>query len=126
MIGARLESDGQIELANAGHPRPLLADRRGVRPVEGAGLPLGLFPDACYDGHRLARTGAGLLAYTDGWTEAPRGDEEFGRRPRRPARRFADAPLPQLLTACRDDMDTFLDGRPRGDDVTLLAVRRVG
>jgi sigma-B regulation protein RsbU (phosphoserine phosphatase) len=128
LIGARLESDGQIELANAGHPRPLLADQRGVRPVESAGLPLGLFPDACYDCHRLELSpGQVLLAYTDGWTEAARGDEEYGiGRAAAALRRVRDAPLPELLTACRDDMEVFLDGRPRGDDVTLLAVRRVG
>jgi len=128
LIGARLTADGAIELANAGHPRPLLADHRGVRPVEGAGLPLGLFPDASYDSHRLElAAGQVLLLYTDGWTEAARGDEEYGiGRAAAALRRVADAPLPELLTACRDDMDAFLDGRPRGDDVTLLAVRRVG
>lgn len=128
LIGARLASDGTIELANAGHPRPLLADRRGVRPVEGAGLPLGLFGGACYDGHRLElAAGQVLLFYTDGWTEAARGDEEYGiGRAAAALRRVGTAPLPELLTACRDDMDAFLDGRPRGDDLTLLAVRRAG
>jgi RNA polymerase-binding transcription factor DksA len=31
LLAARLYGGGRVELANAGHPRPLLADRRGVR-----------------------------------------------------------------------------------------------
>jgi serine phosphatase RsbU (regulator of sigma subunit) len=40
-------------------------------------------------------------------------------------RRFKDRPLPELLAACRQDMEEFLAGAPRGDDLTLLALRRV-
>lgn len=126
LIGARLAADGALELANAGHPRPLLADRRGVRPIEGGGLPLGLFPDARYPCNCLEiAPGQVVLLYTDGWTEAAVGDEEYGiGRAAAALRRSAQRPLPELLTACRDDMDAYLDGRPRGDDLTLLAVRR--
>ncbi len=131
LVAARLADDGTLELANAGHPRPLLADRRGVRPVEGSGLPLGLFPAAAYTGHRLRlEPGDVVLLYTDGWTEAARDGEEYGvgraaaaiRQALGPA---AELPLAELLAACRDDMDRFLDGAARPDDLTLVAVRRV-
>lgn len=126
LLAARLFPDGLFELVNAGHPCPLLADRRGVRPVEGAGLPLGLFPDAAYPGRRLhLEPGQVLLLYTDGWTEAARGDEEYGvGRAAAALRGAADRPLPELLAACRDDAEAFLDGGRRADDLTLLAVRR--
>jgi len=126
LIGARLRADGTAELANAGHPRPLVADRRGVRPVEGSGLPLGLFAEADY-GSREVRLGPGdvLLLYTDGWTEAAQGEEEFGiGRAAAALRQAAARPLPELLAACREEMERFLDGGRRGDDLTLLAVRR--
>ncbi len=80
LAALRLFVDGRVELANAGHPRPLLADARGVRPVEGADLPLGLLAGAAYQTRELSLPpGATLLLYTDGWTEATNADdEEYG------------------------------------------------
>jgi sigma-B regulation protein RsbU (phosphoserine phosphatase) len=126
LIALRLDPDGRVELANAGHPRPLLADRRGVRPIEGSGLPLGLFQHAEYVGRevRLA-PGDTLLLYSDGLTEAARDEEEYGiGRAAAALRRAARLPLAELLTACRLDLETFLEGTPRSDDLSLLAVRR--
>lgn len=127
-VGARLRPDGVVELANAGHPRPLVSDRRGVRPVEGSGLPLGLFAEAEYGSREVALApGNVLLLYTDGWTEAARGEEEFGiGRAAAALRQAAGLPLSELLAACRDAAERFLDGARRGDDLTLLAVRRAG
>jgi sigma-B regulation protein RsbU (phosphoserine phosphatase) len=126
LLGARLYPGGRVELASAGHPRPLLADRRGVRPVEGAGLPLGLFCEAEYSSRDLQlATGDILLLYTDGWTEAATDDGEYGiGRAAAVLRRVKDLPLAELLAACRKGMEDFLNGAPRGDDLTLLALRR--
>jgi sigma-B regulation protein RsbU (phosphoserine phosphatase) len=130
LVAARLSDDGTLELANAGHPRPLVADRRGVRPVEGSGLPLGLFPGAAYTGHRLRlEAGDVALLYTDGWTEAAKDGEEYGVGRAAAALRHAvgEAPgrsLGEILAQCRDDMEHFLDGEERPDDLTLVAVRR--
>ena len=126
LAALRLHRDGRAEIANAGHPRPLLADERGVRPVEGADLPLGMFGDAAFVGHELRLApGQTLLLYTDGWTEAAHAGEEFGiGRAAAALRRAATRSLPDLLAACRDEMDGFLEADPRTDDLTLLAVRR--
>ena len=127
LVSGRLHGDGTLEMANAGHPRPLLADRRGVRPVEGAGLPLGLFAEADYE-HRELRLAPGdtVLLYTDGWTEAATETSEYGvGRAAAALARSARLPLTELLTACRDDMEGFLGKAERPDDLTLLAVRRV-
>ncbi|HZF13034.1 MAG TPA: PP2C family protein-serine/threonine phosphatase [Thermoanaerobaculia bacterium] len=126
LLAARLYPGGRVELANAGHPRPLLADRRGVRPVEGAGLPLGLFCEAEYTPRDLQlATGDTLLFYTDGWTEAATDEGEYGiGRAAAALRRGKNRPLSELLAACRADMEGFLHGAPRGDDLTLLALRR--
>jgi len=126
LLAARLYPGGRVELASAGHPRPLLADRRGVRPVEGAGLPLGLFCEAEYatrDLHLAA--GDTLVLYTDGWTEAATDEGEYGiGRAAATLRRVKDRPLAELLAACRQEMEEFLHGAPRADDLTLLALRR--
>ncbi|MFN7958323.1 MAG: SpoIIE family protein phosphatase [Holophagaceae bacterium] len=126
LAALRLGRDGAFSLANAGHPRPLLADGRGVRPIEGGGLPLGLFCDSVYTERDLRlQPGQTLLLYTDGWTEGTRDDREFGiGRAAAALRRSAALPLPDLLTSCRAELDRFLDGSPRRDDLTLVAVRR--
>jgi len=126
LVATRLHPDGTAELVNAGHPRPLVADRRGVRPVEGAGLPLGMFRDSEYVAHEL-RLAAGqvLLLYTDGLTEALAGGEEYGvGRAAAALRRHASMPLDELLRACRAELEEFLAGGRRDDDLTLVALRR--
>ena len=128
LLAARLYTGGRVELASAGHTRPLLADHRGVRPVEGSGLPLGLFCDAEYVTRDLQLApGDTLLFYTDGWTEAATDEEgEYGiGRAAAVLRRVKNQPLAELLAACRKDMEEFLNGAPLGDDLTLLALRRV-
>jgi len=126
LAALRLGCDGSFSIANAGHPRPLLADGRGVRPIEGGGLPLGLFCDSVYTERDLKlQPGQTLLLYTDGWIEGAKGDREFGiGRAAATLRRNAGLPLPELLAACRAELDRFLEGSPRGDDLTLVAVRR--
>jgi sigma-B regulation protein RsbU (phosphoserine phosphatase) len=127
LLAARLYPGGRLELASAGHPRPLLADRRGVRPVEGAGLPLGLFCEAEYTARDIELApGDTLLFYTDGWTEATTDEEEYGiGRAAAVLRRVKNRPLDEVLAACRADMEEFLNGAPRVDDLTLLALRRM-
>jgi serine phosphatase RsbU (regulator of sigma subunit) len=71
----------EVVLASGGHP-PLLvlrADGR-VEALDPTGPLVGLFPDA-QPGERTVRLAAGdvLVAYTDGITEARRGDEWFGQ-----------------------------------------------
>jgi sigma-B regulation protein RsbU (phosphoserine phosphatase) len=126
LAALRLYPDGRIILANAGHPRPLLLDRRGVRPIEDASLPLGMIGDHHYT-EREIQLGPGdtLLLYTDGLTEAWRDGDEYGvGRAAAAFRGDGSLPLKQLLAACRGDLEAFLGGSPRGDDLTIVAVRR--
>lgn len=66
----------QVEVASAGHPRPLLwRDGQVVEIPCGDGLPLNLLPGGSWVGHRLELApGDLLLAYTDGLVERPAGD----------------------------------------------------
>ena len=128
LAATRLYVDGRTVLANAGHPRPLLADRRGVRPIEDASMPLGMLDEVAYVEHEIQlRPGDTLLLYTDGLTEAQRDDEEYGvGRAAAALRRARGLPLSELLAACMDDLTAFLGDAPRGDDLTMVAVRRTG
>jgi sigma-B regulation protein RsbU (phosphoserine phosphatase) len=126
LTAMRLYSDGKVILANAGHPRPLLADRRGVRPIEDASIPLGMIGDAVYTEREIRlRPGDTLLLYTDGLTEAWRDGGEYGvGRAAAALRRASNLPLDALLASCRRDLESFLGDAPRGDDLTMVAVRR--
>ena len=65
------------------------------------------------------------MLYSDGWTEAETDEGEYGiGRAAAALRQARERPLAELLAACRGDMEKFLAGAPRGDDLTLLAVRR--
>lgn len=127
LLAARLATDGEVELAAAGHPAPLLLRGAAVERTSSRGLPVGLFADASFDAEKLRLApGETLLFFTDGWTEAASaGAEEFGERRGAAALAAAgDLALPELLAACRAELAVFLDGAPRSDDLSLMAVRR--
>lgn len=126
LAALRLYPDGRAVLANAGHPRPLLSDRRGVRPVEDASMPLGMLEDVTYTERELRmHPGDTLLLYTDGLTEAWRGGSEYGVGRAAAAFRSArNLPLTDVLASCRRGLDAFLADSPRSDDLTIVAVRR--
>lgn len=127
LIGAKLHRNGILEMANAGHPRPLLADQRGVRPIEGSGLPLGLFPDSSYSPREMQLApGHTVLLYTDGLTEAENEHGEYGiGRAAAALRKASGQSLGTVLQASREDLRSFLEDRPNSDDLTLLAIRRL-
>ena len=126
MVATRLHADGAVEWINAGHPAPFLIDQDGVRELGGHDLPLGMFCDTPFV-QRAAklRCGDTLVLYTDGWTEAPHGAEEYGRqRAAHVLAEHAGAPLNELLQAGKQDMLGFIGNGRRIDDFSLVALRR--
>jgi len=126
LVATRLGAEGFVEWVNAGHPAPFVIGPAGVRELNGHDLPLGMFSDSPFK-RRETRLAAGetLVLYTDGWTEAPNGSGEYGRR--RAAEvldAHRDVPLRDLLQACRQDMLEFLGNCRRTDDFSLLGLRR--
>lgn len=69
-----------LHLALGGHPRPFVLRADGSLDTVGVeGGALGLFPDPSLTGVVVQlRSGDTFVAYSDGVTEARRGDEEFG------------------------------------------------
>ncbi len=66
-----------------------------------------------------------MLFYTDGLTEAFRGDEEFG--PERLMEQFSKCPAPKadgILDALWTAIGEFVEGGPQGDDMTALVLCR--
>jgi serine phosphatase RsbU (regulator of sigma subunit) len=128
-IFLRLYPDpGEIEVVNAGHNPGFVVHQDGSRcEFESSGTPLGLLPGMSYTIERCSfPPGSRLLFYTDGLTEAFRGDEEFG--PERLMENFskcksskADGILDALWTA----IQSFVEGGPQGDDMTALVLCRL-
>jgi serine phosphatase RsbU (regulator of sigma subunit) len=126
---------GEIEVVNAGHNPGFLVERDSAQRAPGAvaahqfnaaGTPLGLVPGMRYtsERHRFA-PGARLLFYTDGLTEAAKGDEEFGAE--RLLNEFSTCPSCKadgILDALWAAIGAFAEGSPQADDMTALALCR--
>lgn len=113
-----------ITIATGGHPPALLLD-----PVEGTvepirskgGMLIGATPNARFDSCEVhLRPGQTLLFYTDGITEARRGDDPFDQE------RLADFALEHAGESARDlvsDLATMIPKLEPDDDVAVLAFR---
>lgn len=124
----RLGPDGVLELGNAGHWSPLLRSGGRVRTLPASGLPLGMFRDARYGVERFELSaGDALVLYTDGLSESRNGDgEEYGSdRLAALLGRGDGASAAELVDACLADLAAFTGGGAPGDDLTVMAVRRV-
>lgn len=119
-------ASGEFRYANAGHNPPyhIAADRTvAALPLTG-GMALGVIEDLPFTERRLVlRPAERLLFYTDGVTEAinPR-NEEFttGRLERVLASALTDTR--GLIVAITAAVQSFADGAPPADDLTLLAL----
>jgi phosphoserine phosphatase RsbU/P len=107
-----------VEVANAGHPPPLLCRDRDVRELGPRGVLLGRF-DATYAADKIAlRRGDRIVAYTDGVIEARNGREEpFGEERLQELVR-GGATSEEIARAVR----AWRAGGSEADDVTLLVI----
>ena len=121
-----LES-GTLLYSSAGHPPPLVAVDGSVSAIQSIGLPLAAVPDSRYRDTecRLERDSVVLL-YTDGITEARKGDRFFGEQGLIDAiREISDLSVEELPSILLQRARAF-SGGPLADDVALLAVHYKG
>jgi serine phosphatase RsbU (regulator of sigma subunit) len=116
-----------LTLVNAGHPPPLLrrAGRVEELTADAAGLPLAVF-DRPYESSTIPLApGDVVVLYTDGISEArnQRG-ELYGIERISESLRTAPAEVPALGEALLADVRRFAEGRPPGDDLTLVCFGR--
>jgi phosphoserine phosphatase RsbU/P len=129
MLLAELNPEtGVLHYLNAGHNPGILVRRDGrVEELGPGGVPLGLLPSARYKSRAVTLERGDLLClYSDGITEAESpADEEFGMgRLTDLLRQFPGGPLQELLEEIPAVVGRFSQGRPQGDDQTLVLVRR--
>lgn len=119
---------GAYHYLNAGHNPGLLLRRDGrVEELGSSGVPLGLLPGSRYQSRTVPLEPGDLVClYSDGITEAESPtEEEFGTdRLLDLLREHQDRPLQELLDAIPAAVTRFSQGRPQGDDQTLVLLRR--
>jgi phosphoserine phosphatase RsbU/P len=117
-----------ITYVNAGHNPPLLLRGNQATTLECGGPVVGLLRDSTYEQATLPfEVGDTLTAYTDGITEAinPRG-VEWGEQGLldtilKQSSPSATASVQGILST----LQSFTNGTPQGDDMTLLVLRRI-
>jgi sigma-B regulation protein RsbU (phosphoserine phosphatase) len=128
MVAGYLAADGELVIANAGHPPPLAITGTRHTDVRATGVPMGMFCESEFSARRLTfDPGDTLLVYSDGLTEARNdSDEEYGAaRVEHVATAAAQDPVERLLAATVEDHAAFRNGAPNTDDLTVLAIRRL-
>ena len=117
---------GSLHYINGGHEAPVLFGAGGVRSrLPPTGPAVGMMAESVFEvaAARLA-PGEGLLAFTDGVTDACGASGRYGEERLlsllgRPASSAA-----ALLDAIEVDVSAHAGGTEQADDITLLAVRR--
>lgn len=127
LVFAALAEDGEVVLANAGHPPPVVIGDGRQSTVVPTGAAAGLFCDSRFGTTRLRlEPGETLLLYSDGVTEAfdVKGGEYGAERLQSVAASAAASSPAELIARIEADHAAFLCGTAPTDDLTILAVRR--
>ncbi|HUI83120.1 MAG TPA: SpoIIE family protein phosphatase [Candidatus Binatia bacterium] len=126
MVCGKATPDGALEMVNAGHVPVLQVGESGVKVLEAADPPLGLFEDQEFTAATtVAHRGDTLVLYTDGVLEAENADgNEYGlERLRQLIEQHPRVRPLELVEACREQLQQFRGARERLDDETLLALQ---
>jgi sigma-B regulation protein RsbU (phosphoserine phosphatase) len=110
-------------VSSAGHPLPLLI-RPGTDPAAlgRPGVLLGIFPDARFQHHDVdLRPGDSVILYTDGVTEARRGEKWYGEHRLAATIARAEPSAAPIVEAILGDVLAYQDDFPR-DDIAVVVV----
>jgi phosphoserine phosphatase RsbU/P len=129
-----VSNDGSsVVLARAGHTNPLLWRKATgeVEEIVSPGLAVGVdkgdvFERVTKDVSVSMETGDVLLLYTDGVNEATdhKGLEFGDKRLRASFSEGAQVSAQRVVDTIIEDVDSFMAGDPKGDDITLVVIRK--
>jgi sigma-B regulation protein RsbU (phosphoserine phosphatase) len=127
LVFGRAAKSGAIDICNAGHCPPLVVRENEIKSLESTGLPLGVLGSAEYKVNKVQLSpGDSLLLYSDGLIEArDKSDTEYGteRLAKFVKGRHGLAPK-ELIQICLEDLNTFLSGARKTDDLTIMVIQR--
>ena len=119
---------GAVEWCNAGHNPPYVLGGGEGKWLKATGRILGILEGTDYRAGEpfVLEEGDVMLLYTDGVTEARRGDELFGAERLAEALRGAGDMEPTgILEHLRAAIDDWTGGAANDDDLTIVAVKRM-
>jgi len=127
MVFCQLDSSGNFCYVNAGHPRPLLADRSGIQELDVGGMILGPRPELPYlAGNVRIEPETMLVLYSDGVVERMAADgSEFGiERLKQWLLETRNCGSEEAINDLFVRLDEFGDHEPLQDDATVVLIRR--
>ncbi len=128
-LGLLDRQTGILEYANAGHNLPLLirTKKHEIEHLQKDGIALGVLPGACYGNKQITMHANDLLLlYTDGVTEAFSSSGELFSEPRlvELMKNSQCIGAAGLLSSIEETINTFRNGEPVSDDLTMIAIFR--
>ena len=128
-------AEGKVEIADAGHPIPLMYEAREMQggssevrpiPLDFMGSALGLQADSEFQGSSIQLVGrTNLFLFTDGLVESENRDgEEYGlERLKQSLNRHAHGNPAETVTAVSRGVDAFTGKGELDDDVCMVAIQ---
>jgi phosphoserine phosphatase RsbU/P len=116
----------ELAFSNAGMPYPLRASQADCQQLKEGGLPSGMFPDTCYDIHRVSLSpGDSVLFATDGLHELRGVDgDDFGwNRMGEIWGQCREATADESLQCLLHGAKNFAVGGIQHDDITAVALK---
>lgn len=119
--------DSSFTYINAGHNPPVWMNKDGsMKLLETGGLILGMMPDVPFQQETIMlENGDWIVMFTDGVTEAVNmDDEEFEEhRLEDVVRKNRFKTAEEMKTEILEAVRAFSEGKPQGDDITLLNLK---
>lgn len=120
---------GDFQVAQAGHPSPIVLNPNGDGKLVGdGGFPIGWMPEIDFDNVSMTlNEGGRLILYTDGISECTNLDGEMysGERLLDYSQRTIDIPLKDSLSGILGELNQWTSNRPFSDDLSMLAIERL-
>ena len=126
-VGVIDPETNRMNYINGGHNPPVLMRNDGrLEHLEASGTMIGAFDVCTWNECEVElQPGDMFLVFSDGVTEADRGDEQYSDERLEDALRRLNAVGPhELVETIMSEVDDFLQDAPHSDDITMLAVKR--
>jgi sigma-B regulation protein RsbU (phosphoserine phosphatase) len=125
LVLGRADSDGNVELVNAGHTPVLIVDDGGVQVIPAASLPLGMFCSTDFTSVKRTLNAEGMLfLYSDGIAESAdeAGNEYDLNRLVETVGQLRGRPSSELVEIIRNQIAAYTNGARAADDRSMLAL----